>query len=282
MIYILFYKSSFTDQNKIFHTLLFGTLLYMIIHMVITFIDSETLNIVKNNYFKLFVMLDLISVIYIAHDNGHINIDSNKSDDKRNDKVDDINNTIDKLKNTINNITGNKDNDHVVSFSHGHNDINIDPHLDIDLDIPQIDVPQIQPIQPPHQNNNGGSFSTPISSISMSHHPSQLQMGNNNPNIPTQIPKQPLDENRFPPINDPIQQEMENLAKKINKDSGSKSTPINKLKNIETHNNTSIVNLTGNDEQPNLNNQFSGNISETMSDIESNLDLDLSEFENSL
>lgn len=266
MIYLLFYKSSFTDQNKIFHTFLFGTLLYMVIHMVMTFLDSGSLNIIKNNYFKLFVTLDLISAMYIAYGDGQFNLDGNTpivSDDKE----EDINKTIDKLKNKINNIAGvNRNNEPVISFSSGNGDI--DPH------------PKLQPSMPPNiikskpKNPSVNTSSTPISEISMGHHPSQIQgqvVGQ---------PKKKLDETKFPPINDPIQQELDNLAKSIGQSQGSQSTPIN---NLGGGGSTSIIDLKGDrGEQPNIGEQFSGAQSDTLSDIGSNLDLDLNEFENSL
>ena len=271
MIYLLFYKSSFTDQNKIFHTLLFGTLLYMVIHMVLTFIDSNTLNIIKNNYFTLFALLDLISFIYIAYGDGNFNLDGNKPIKKEDKEEEDINRTIDKLKNKINNITGASRNDEpVISFTSGNGDIN--PHPKLHVELPQNPP---KPIIPPPKK----ASSTPISEISMGHHPSQIQ---GQVQIVGQH-KNKLDESKFPPINDPIQQELDNLAKSMNQSEGSQSTLISNLGSGGNGNSTSITDLKGDsNNQPSLSDQFIGSQSDTLSDIGSNLDLDLSEFENSL
>ena len=103
--------------------------------MVLTFLDSDTLNIIKNNYFKLFALLDLISFIYIAYGEGYFNLDDNRPIKKDEDK-EDINKTIDKLKNKINNITGvNRNNNPVISFSSGNGDI--DPYPKLQVKIPQ-------------------------------------------------------------------------------------------------------------------------------------------------
>jgi hypothetical protein len=313
MIYLLFYKSSFTDQNKIFHTLLFGTLLYMVIHMVITFLDSNTLNIIKNNYLTLFITLDLFSTIYIAYGDGHINLGENTVLDKN--KNEDINKTINKLKNTINNVIGNNDNDDVISFSHGtlnigqhntnpnlnpninpNNNLNPNPNPNINPNINPNPNPNINPnnnLNPNPNSNanlnlNGNNltnniFSTPISEISMGHHPSQIQ---GKLVIPQ---KKKLDENKFPPINDPIQIELDNLAKSLEQQNHNKSTPISNLNNNNNNNNNnrgSIVDFQSNDDQSNLNDKFNNNnndfTGDTLSDIGSQLDLDLSEFANSL
>ena len=61
MFYLLFYKSTITNKNKIFLSLLFGSLLYIIIHALMTFSSVEFLQIIKNNYFKvLTAMLPVI------------------------------------------------------------------------------------------------------------------------------------------------------------------------------------------------------------------------------
>jgi hypothetical protein len=234
--------------------------MYMVIHMVITFLDSKLLNIIKNNYFKLFVVLDLASAIFIAHGDGLFT--EYYRGEVTYDKNEDLNKTIDKLKNTINNVIGNREDTEVISFSHDKNNNN--PPIDVQLDIPQtnLDINNIS--------------STPISSISMNHHPSQLH--NNTVNIPSKT----LDEKKYPPIDDPIQQQLESLVKEMNNTTGSLSTPISKKKNDNYS--TSIVDLqSGNNKQPlNMNKQIINNISDTLSDAGSNLDLDLSEFENSL
>jgi hypothetical protein len=122
MFYLLFYKSTLTNQNKIFLTVLFGSLLYIIIHAILTFSNIETLDVIKKNYFMYFFIIDLGSTIYLIYEeqynktSGLYNKNKNKNINENNEN--DLSVKINLLKNTIYDVIGKKNSQPTISFSH--------------------------------------------------------------------------------------------------------------------------------------------------------------------
>ena len=179
MIYLLFYKNSFTQNNKIYNTLFFGTILYILIHIILTFSGVEALNIIKQNYFKLLVFLDLVSVLYmISIDNnlmdGEFFLSTSDSDN------DNLNSKINSLKKTIYNIIGNHQDDNVISFPHN-----------VQLEIPQLSNSQVGNQPSLNLDTNSNEFqglSTGINNISrVTNIPSETQHVEHNSDIQAQL-----------------------------------------------------------------------------------------------
>lgn len=95
MFYYLFYNStfSFIENNRLFSTILYGSIIYIIAHAIIHYCNVEFLVIIRNYFWSLFC-LDVISFSYSLY-NYYINNDHN-------DTIVSFN----MLKNKINNIIG--------------------------------------------------------------------------------------------------------------------------------------------------------------------------------
>ena len=109
MFYYLFYNSSFEfiTNNRLFSTILYGSILYVITHAILNYCDVEILQIIKN-YFWIILLLDIISFIWCIY-NSLTTINNN------------ISNNINP---SSNNITNNNDNNLQVSFNLLKNKIN--------------------------------------------------------------------------------------------------------------------------------------------------------------
>jgi hypothetical protein len=65
MFYYLLYNSSFSFiiNNRLFTTILYGSILYILTHAILNYCNIEILNII-NNYFWIIFTLDIISLSY--------------------------------------------------------------------------------------------------------------------------------------------------------------------------------------------------------------------------
>ena len=65
MFYYLLYNSSFPFivESRLFSTILYGSILYIVTHAILNFCDISILNIINNYYWTLFT-LDIISFSY--------------------------------------------------------------------------------------------------------------------------------------------------------------------------------------------------------------------------
>jgi hypothetical protein len=65
MFYYLLYNSSFSFiiDNRLFATILYGSILYILTHAILNYCNIEILSII-NNYFWIIFILDVISLIY--------------------------------------------------------------------------------------------------------------------------------------------------------------------------------------------------------------------------
>ena len=65
MFYYLLYNSSFPFivENRLFSTILYGSILYILTHAILNFCEISILTIINNYYWTLF-SLDIISFVY--------------------------------------------------------------------------------------------------------------------------------------------------------------------------------------------------------------------------
>jgi hypothetical protein len=68
MFYYLFYNSSFTFivENRLFSTILYGSIIYIISHAILHYCQIDILNIIKN-YFWTVLYLDIVSFCYCLY-----------------------------------------------------------------------------------------------------------------------------------------------------------------------------------------------------------------------
>jgi hypothetical protein len=200
MFYYLLYNSSFSFivNNRLFSTIIYGSILYILTHAILNYCKVEILEII-NNYFWIIFVLDVTSLIYGFYQNmilesqnpnptnpNSIANSSNITSNNNNMEV-----TFNLLKNKINTIG---------SYFNKNNEINIaEP-------VPTPRTPlriQTQPHQiqgnvygNDNQSSNGsqysnelplqtnsGSFSTPLSSLNNSTPISMLRGNNSNSGI---------------------------------------------------------------------------------------------------
>ena len=108
MFYYLLYNSSFSFivENRLFSTILYGSILYIVTHAVLNYCDISILNIVNNYYWTLFT-LDIISFVYAFYQS---------ITDNNNNSHNELNVSFNLLKNKINTILDRK-NDLTVTHS---------------------------------------------------------------------------------------------------------------------------------------------------------------------
>ena len=68
MFYYLLYNSSFSFilNNRLFSTILYGSILYIFTHAILNYCKLELLEII-NNYFWFILILDILSLIYCVY-----------------------------------------------------------------------------------------------------------------------------------------------------------------------------------------------------------------------
>ena len=77
MFYYLLYNSSFSFivDNRLFATILYGSILYILTHAILNYCKVEILEII-NNYFWFIFTLDFISLGYGVYQNINLNTDA--------------------------------------------------------------------------------------------------------------------------------------------------------------------------------------------------------------
>ena len=284
MFYYLLYNSSFSFivENRLFSTVLYGSILYILTHAVLNYCVVSILTII-NNYYWTLLSLDIISFTYAIY-NSIIN-----------------NNDIN---NNSNDVSG-EDNSMNVSFNLLKNKINTMFDRKNDLTITHI----------PNTNNSNNSNNTNNSNnnqLNNRKNKNQLQEHfnntENNDNVNYLNSDNFIDTHRSKnkdPLDDLDFTDLENIAPPSNElnSSAQFSTPINRLKknNVVMNNNTTMNNNTSNSnsstpislirnnvkiQEPlithnndNLNNTDTCNESTAGSDVGSVMDL--ADFENS-
>lgn len=104
MFYYLLYNSSFSFiiENRLFTTILYGSILYIITHAIINNCNIELLAII-NNYFWYIFILDMISLLFAIY-HIYTNLDNH----------DNMNVSFNHLKNKINTLINNKQNENIT------------------------------------------------------------------------------------------------------------------------------------------------------------------------
>ena len=91
MYYYLLYNSSFSFivENRLFSTILYGSILYILTHAVLNYCNVSILTII-NNYFWTTLTLDIISVSYAIYNtfiNGNVNNENNNNNENNTDTL---------------------------------------------------------------------------------------------------------------------------------------------------------------------------------------------------
>lgn len=179
MFYYLLYNSSFSFivDNRLFSTVLYGSILYILTHAILNYCKVEILEII-NNYFWYIFVLDIISLIYGVYQTLAIPLSNSGTAN--------LDVSFNLLKNQINTISSyfNKKNDISITdntpiptprqplrIPTSHSDAIVSPTNQI---IPKHQPrqtnqpPQQYPHQQPQQNssnNQSNGFSTPITAL---------------------------------------------------------------------------------------------------------------------
>ena len=68
MYYYLLYNCSFEfiNNNRLFTTILYGSILYILTHAILNYCNLEILNII-NNYFWIIFTLDIFTFVYVLY-----------------------------------------------------------------------------------------------------------------------------------------------------------------------------------------------------------------------
>ena len=251
MFYYLLYNSSFSFivESRLFSTILYGSILYILTHAVLNYCDISILNIINNYYWTLFT-LDIISFFYSLYQSFNNN---NNANDNANDNINDSQNNLN------------------VSFNLLKNKINTFIDRKNDLTVTQIPVQQ--------QNNNNNINTNNLQNTNVINKKQNNTMQNNTMQNNTM-------QNNTNKFSTPISQ-LQNIKQNTNGNINKSSTPISLIRNniniedpyideqTDIHNQCSQGNQ-GN--QGNQNNQYSESIAG--SDVGSIMDL--AEFETTL
>jgi hypothetical protein len=108
MYYYLLYNSSFSFivENRLFSTILYGSILYILTHAVLNYCDVSILNII-NNYFWTTLTHDVISLSYAIY-NSFMYSNSNSNSNNSSGDSNNLNVSFNLLKNKINTILDRK------------------------------------------------------------------------------------------------------------------------------------------------------------------------------
>lgn len=171
MFYYLLYNSSFEfiTNNRLFSTILYGSIAYIITHAILNYCSIEILGIIKN-YFWIILFLDIISCIWslyqlLSNPVGSNPLASNYPESSNNldtNTGNDINVSFNLLKNKINTL-----------FDRSKSNLTIaPPQQSIITNNPtNTNIPPNPPITTSARNNspprvsNSNTLSTPISQI---------------------------------------------------------------------------------------------------------------------
>jgi len=194
MFYYLLYNSSFSFivENRLFSTILYGSILYVLTHAILNYCNIEILTII-NNYFWIIFTLDIISLsygIYQVYINPSQDIYSSNTENNNTNNTNNTNNNLsvsfNLLKNKINTLLDRK-NDLTIS------QINTTPNNIQQPYSQQHTQPQTQTRQSRQNTQQQGTkkFSTPISQLQNKLNSMEMEMdmdmdnGNGNGNTNT-------------------------------------------------------------------------------------------------
>ena len=182
MFYYLLYNSSFSFivDNRLFSTILYGSILYILTHAILNYCSIEILTII-NHYFWIIFILDIISLVYglylvyINPSQSHQNTDNNTTSSS------DLSVSFNLLKNKINTLLDRK-NDLTITHINTPNHTTSTPQLQqphpkqhtqqqhTQQQNPQQNTQQYNNNQEHlnidnNNNNNNNRMSTPISKL---------------------------------------------------------------------------------------------------------------------
>ena len=270
MYYYLLYNSSFSFivENRLFSTILYGSILYILTHAVLNYCDVSLLTII-NNYFWTTLTLDIISFSYAIY-NSFMNDGSNCNNGNGNSAVhssgdsNNINVSFNLLKNKINTMLDRK------------NDLTI-------THIPNSNQVQQNNTQSKKNNNN---------KIQIQENFANVSTYNNTSNPIDEFDFTDLDDVIQPPSSQPLAQfstPIKNLQSNKNNMNTNTTTNINSNTNTNTlkastpisliRSNTKISEPIVQDDSGGGNSNYNGNESIAGSDVGSIMDL--ADFENS-
>ena len=216
MYYYLLYNSSFSFivENRLFSTILYGSILYILTHAILNYCDVSILSII-NNYFWTTLTLDIISITYAIYNtfmNNSMNAMNTDDSDSNLDSRNSMNVSFNLLKNKINTMLDRKN----------------------DLTITQI--PNTNNIkQSQHQNQNQNQNQNTIYPKSQTKNKVQIQEHFNNVSQSMTNSMNDLD---FSDLDDTIQGTPSTSSLSLAQTPSQFSTPIKNLQNKNTTNNT--------------------------------------------
>ena len=219
MYYYLLYNSSFPFivENRLFSTILYGSILYILTHAILNYCDVSLLTII-NNYFWTIFSLDIISFSYALY-NSYINntgVSCNNSNNSSGDS-NNMNVSFNLLKNKINtlfdrkndltitHIPNNNSNNHnsnnrknknevqeqFTTIENNSNHLNgnnyIDSHRSKNKDpLDDLDFTDLEHLSSPSNDlNSTAQFSTPINHLKKNNIPMNTAPININPTTST-------------------------------------------------------------------------------------------------
>jgi hypothetical protein len=217
MYYYLLYNSSFSFivENRLFSTILYGSILYILTHAILNYCDVSILTII-NNYFWTTLTLDVISFTYAIYntfmndDFGNGNSSGNSSDNSNNS----LNVSFNLLKNKINTMLDRK-NDLTITHIPNTNQVQQKNHTN------QINTNQ-------SQKNNKVQIQENFNNVSTYNNTNNSNSSNN-----------PLDDFDFTDLDDVIQPPSTQPLAQF-------STPIKQLQAQKNNNNTNNNNSNNN------------------------------------
>ena len=186
MLYYLFFNSTFEfiSNSRLFSTILYGSILYIICHAVINYCDIEVFKIFQNYFWYIFI-LDVTSLLYSIYQTVStpgINLNMALSSPNQNSHTgNDLQVSFNLLKNKINTLLDRSKNDLTVTQIH-----TLSPSPPIH---PIQQVNPITPVHPINQNNSYNEpmkhqFSTPISQLKKQQNQNQNQQSSNTQSTP--------------------------------------------------------------------------------------------------
>jgi hypothetical protein len=226
MYYYLLYNSSFSFivENRLFSTLLYGSILYILTHAILNYCDVSILSII-NNYFWITLTLDIISFTY-AISNSFLNNDSvySSDDGSVDSNSNSLNVSFNLLKNKINTMLDRKND---LTITHIPN-----THIP-NTNIPNTNIPnQLQ--EHTKTNNNNPQKNNKVQIQENFNNVTTYNNNNNNTNSSTNT----IDDFDFTDLDDVIQPPSSQPLAQF-------STPLkhlqvnkNNMNNINTNTNT--------------------------------------------
>jgi hypothetical protein len=153
MFYYLLYNSTFEfiNSNRLFTTILYGSILYILTHAILNYCNIDILGIIKN-YFWIIFILDITAFIWTIYNILSLPVISTHGNEN------DLHVSFNLLKNKVNTFLDNKNNNLTISTPihyPGNNPI-------------AISNPPITPTKPTYSQQpikTNSSMSTPISQI---------------------------------------------------------------------------------------------------------------------